>query len=122
MEIIAKDIYWLAGIIEGEGSFYTYTKKNLKRPLTYPELTVQTTDYDVAYRIYKIMRAGTISRVVPYNSSKLVSYKVRLCSTKAAEWMMILYSLMGKRRQAKIREVLDVWRISVDGRKLRYKK
>jgi hypothetical protein len=119
--VVVKDIHWLAGLAEGEGSFYTYTKKNLRRPLTYPEMTIQSTDYDVIVKAATIMNCH-ISRVVPYGSSKKRSYKVRVCSTKAIQWMMTLYTLMGIRRREKIREVLDIWRVSFDGRRVRNKK
>lgn len=113
-----KELYWLAGMLEGEGSFYIYTKKNQLKPKSYPELTFQSTDHDVTFRVASIMNAR-ISRVVPYNSSKLRSFKVRLCADKAAQWMMTLYTLMGTRRKAKIKEVLDIWKTTVDGRKKR---
>lgn len=119
MAIKTIDIAWLAAMLEGEGSFYTYTKKNLRRPLTYPELSFQSVDYDIVVRVASLLKSN-ISRVVPYNTSKQKSYKVRACSTKAVQWMMTIYPLMGIRRKTKIREILDTWRLSIDGRKLRY--
>lgn len=106
METLTKDIYWLAGLLEGEASFYTYTKYNQKTVTSYPELTFQSTDFDIAYRVSKIVNSN-ISNVKPYGSSKQNSFKVRACSNKAIQWMITLYSLMGERRQEKIREVIN---------------
>ena len=114
--VAVKDICWLAGLLEGEGSFYTYTKKQLKNPTTYPELSVQSNDEDVILRA-SLLIGSRVSDVVPYNYSKLKSYKVRACSTKAIQWMMTIYPLMGIRRKAKIKEVITAWKTSTDGRK-----
>jgi len=119
--IVMKDLYWLAGMMEGEGSFYLAGKKNQKTPNYYPELTVQTTDYDVAMRISNIM-CNRLTKVKPYNYSRKQSYKVRLSSTRAIQWMMTLYPLLGNRRQEKIREIITFWKNSVDGRTVRYRK
>lgn len=107
-----KDIAWLAGVLEGEGSFYTYIKNN---GIGYPELSVQSVDFDVILKISNMLDSN-ISNVRPYNSSKQNSYKVRACSVKGIQWMMTIYVLMSERRQAKIREVIAMWKVTADGR------
>jgi hypothetical protein len=120
LETLIKDIYWLAGMLEGKGSFYTYTKKNLKQSLTYPEFTFQSVDRDITRRVARITKSN-ISAVKPYGSSKQLSYKIRLCSTRAIQWMMTIYPIMGIRRKARIKNIISVWKSSTDGRKTRYK-
>lgn len=113
-----KDIAWIAGLFEGEASFYTYTKKRNKGASTsYPEFTIQSVDSDIIQRVAKIMNVVYISNVVPYGSTKQHSFKLRRCGSKAIEWMMTIYSLMGKRRQAKLKQVIIAWKVSIDGRR-----
>lgn len=115
-----RDIAWLAGLFEGEASFYTYSKKSNKgRATSYPELSIQSVDKDVIARVAKIMNITYISDVVPYGSTKQNAFKVRRCGNNAIQWMMTLYSLMGIRRRAKIREVIATWKANIDGRKRR---
>lgn len=111
-----KDIYWLAGMLEGEASFYTYIKVNKNSTTSYPEITFQSNDCDIVMRISNILNS-TVSRVYARDSKKTTAYKVRVCSTKAIQWMMTIYPIMGQRRQAKLREVIANWKLSVDGRK-----
>jgi hypothetical protein len=110
-----KDIYWLAGMLEGEASFYTYRKFNKNSITSYPELTFQSNDYDIVLRVALILDSS-VSRVYARDSNRTTAHKTRICSTKCIQWLMTIYTIMGERRQSKIREVINEWKLSIDGR------
>jgi len=91
---------WLAGLIEGEGSFYFGDT---------PTIEIQMTDEDV------IQRAAALANVhvrAPYRCKKgnrKLVYSFCVCGTKAIALMMTLYSFMGSRRREKMREVIRKW-------------
>lgn len=96
-----RQLAWLAGLIEGEGSFCNGVT---------PTIQIQMTDADI------ILRAADILGVQPRNPwrSKLgnrqLVHHVTICGSRAIGWMMTLYTLMGERRQLKIKEILSNWR------------
>src|SRR5262245_34520344 len=100
------DIAWLAGILEGEASFSLRNGS--------PKIQMQSTDKDVVERI-----AGIFG--VPFHDSpckpcgpdhyKLV-WGISVHGTRAISWMMTLFVLLGERRQAKVREVIETWKAS----------
>jgi hypothetical protein len=104
MTIDMKELYWLAGLIEGEGSF-TFTNT----PHGYPRVKVKMTDEDVVRRCQTVSGVGKVSG--PHSNGDLKpswTWVVQRHS-HAAGLMMTLYTLMGERRQEKIRECLQRW-------------
>lgn len=97
-----KDIYWLAGLLEGEGCFFLNQKK-------YPEICVHMADKDVLDEVARIMDAKVYG---PYKNVKKwrIRYSVHIRGKKAIGWMMTLYILMKQRRQQKIKEILLLWK------------
>lgn len=104
-----KEIYWLAGILEGEGSFC------IARDSKYPKqrrfsISVVSTDRDVIERSSTILcgyeRVSGCSSNVGYKQV----YQIHLTGKEAIAWMMTLYPLMSKRRKAKIKEVITEWK------------
>lgn len=103
--ITTPDLHWLAGWLEGEGTFYLGKQSDLL-------VVGATTDEDVAHRACDIL-GGVICG--PYSNKRRPSSKphwqVRVHRrSEAAGWMMTLYSIMGRRRREKIRECLMAWR------------
>ncbi len=95
--VASCDLHWLAGLLEGEGSF-------LKGPPSaprYPVLALQMTDEDVVARV-----AAMFDRRVgcwrPPEDRWLPTYVVRITGSKAVAWMTELRPLMGHRRQMQI--------------------
>lgn len=66
------------------------------------------TDEDVVERATRILD-GTTTYRNPIRPGLKRVYSVRVSGARAAGWMMTLYVLMGRRRQAKIRDVLAEW-------------
>jgi hypothetical protein len=96
-DVAEHDRYWLAGLLEGEGSF-------LKGPPSaprYPVLSLQMTDEDVVVRV-ATMFGRKASRWQPRDQRWLPTYLVRVTGAKAVAWMAALRPLMGQRRQSQI--------------------
>lgn len=97
-----SDIYWLAGLLEGEGCFSNGKKAPQLR------LRVGMTDRDIIERAATIMGCKSIYTVVPKTPRKTY-YEATIYGRTAASWMMTLYVLMGKRRQDIIYQSLRGW-------------
>jgi hypothetical protein len=95
-----NDLHWLAGLIEGEGSFGFY-HSSLR-------LTILMTDRDVMERVSTLLGAP-VRDLAPRPNAK-PQFRVTVYGRVAAGWAMTLWSLMGERRRAKISEVLPKWR------------
>lgn len=102
-----RELAWLAGLLEGEGSFGLHRKKDQER--AYPIISLGMTDRDVVSQAAGLMGKGLTG---PYGG--LQGHKpwwnLTIYGAKAVAWMMTLYVLLGERRQARIREVLKYWR------------
>ena len=104
-----EEIYWVAGLLEGEG--YFGSEKNT------PRVTLGMTDLDTVEKFASIV--GATTTIEPcIRGRKKVFYRVSINGARAAGVMQTVYSLMSKRRQARIREVLPLWKESRRNRKL----
>ena len=108
--IDARDIRWLAGLLEGEGCFSTSTSPRNERQFPCLQVSAVSTDRDVLERAKNILGGKTKVKVRTHGYGKKVQYTVRVNGTLAASWMMTLYSLMGERRRARILELLNIWK------------
>jgi hypothetical protein len=97
-----NDIYWLAGLLEGEGSFMKGAPSNKRLPI----ISMQTTDGDIAEKVGKMFNVKVYSRKRRQEHWKDV-YSIRIIGSRAVELMKILKPLMGKRRQEQIQTALD---------------
>lgn len=94
-----EDRAWLAGLLEGEGCFAFYGT---------PRISVSMTDRDVIDRVAHLMGATLISeRRDPRKPTHKTQYVTQVAGTRAHRLMRDLLPLMGARRAARIREVLD---------------
>jgi len=92
------DIAWLAGLLEGEGSFYLSRGTN-------PTITLGMTDEDVVRRVALLMGVDQHVYRQQLGSGKPF-FRIAILGSKAHAWMMTLACLMGKRRKEKIFECL----------------
>jgi hypothetical protein len=103
-----KDIYWLAGIIEGEGCFSPALRAKWPEYRN-PRIRIEMTDKDVICKASMILH-GSIKISQNAWASKRnghqIKYTVEVTGKPAMDWMIMLYPMMGERRQAKIKEVL----------------
>lgn len=92
------DLHWLAGYLEGEGSF-------LASPPSSPNailISVQTTDYDIAQKVARIWGGRPIWTGRTQKAHHKCPYIVSLRGRDAAELMRRLHCLMGERRKQQI--------------------
>jgi len=105
MEIDEKTLYWLAGYLEGEGSFMKGSPSNPNQPI----IVVSSTDEDVIQKVAQLFgrRYQKISNERQTERGWKPAFAVRLRGTKAVELMRKLLPIMGERRQAQIKKALD---------------
>ena len=106
------EIAWLAGLLEGEGSF-----SKAKGSVT---VQLGMTDEDTVRRAAKLVGDPFVGshQIHRWGKNQKINYRWTLCGDKAAAWMMTIYPLMSSRRQARIRELLSVWKATRPYRKL----
>ncbi len=104
-EISENQLYWLAGILEGEGSFLKGPPSAPNRPV----ISMLSTDEDVIAKVASLMNVsywGRLSEEFERNGWKK-PYAVHLRGSRAVELMLILKPLMGTRRQQQIEKAIE---------------
>ena len=96
-----NDIYYIAGLLEGEGSFGFYET---------PVIQLNMTDFDVVNGAQKILHPGANIRTQNKGGNRKLMYILHISGSIALQWMMTIYPLMKERRQAKILEVINKWK------------
>ena len=104
-----KTRYWLAGLLEGEGSFMAGSPS---RPHS-PTVCMTTTDEDVIQRVSDIfgvkhcmVRDGRYS-----DNGWKTAYVIRIKGAKAVAFMKSLRPLMGERRQQQIDKAMASYKV-----------
>ncbi len=101
------ELGWLAGILEGEGTFGVFTQAGRARAQVAIQLS--STDYDVILRAACLFGTNMNGPYKP-SCSNFVGHKMRYCTRvhgrKAQEIAAQLYTQMGERRQEQIRKML----------------
>jgi hypothetical protein len=100
-EIAASDLHWLAGLLEGEGTFIAGPPS---APRT-PALAISMVDRDVIERVGQLIECAV--NVIPARRSNWRdAYTTRVRGPRAVEWMERLRPLMGERRREQIDRAL----------------
>ena len=94
----AKDIYWLAGILEGEGCF------NLARNSI--QVRCGMTDKDTIEKISLLLQSKIYTGHTPAGKPY---YSVQIGGVQAYQIMCTIYSLMSIRRKTKILSIVTDW-------------
>jgi len=116
MNLSKIDIAWIAGILEGEGCFMIYTREskfnNRWKPSSSPIVCLRMTDTDVVDRVGMLLgkEADRYSHYHNISRGYKKAYRLRLVGPKAIGLMMTIYSFMGIRRRAKIKEIITEWK------------
>ena len=95
--MVDNDIYWLAGIMEGEGSFCCPPPSQPNSPI----MQVQMKDEDVIARVSRFWGARYFS-CRPRKIHHSITYKTVLRGVEAVNWMKLLRPLMSTRRKCQI--------------------
>jgi len=109
MPISTLDIAWLAGILEGEGSF-------IQGKGSTPAIFLGMNDKDVVEKAAAIVGAKSI-QTIQGTGNRSTHYRWQIGSTNAIQWCMTIYTLMGERRKARIRELIADYKSSRHYRK-----
>lgn len=102
MNMEEQNLYWLAGLLEGEGSFL---KGSPSRPHE-PAVVLNMTDEDVVARVAAMFDQKYYKRRGRPDLGWKPSYIFRLRGSRAVDLMRILLPLMGHRRQEQIQAAL----------------
>ena len=116
MKILLLDLYWLAGVLEGEGSFVWH--KASRDPFGRPRIQLQMTDKDIMERVCSIMQTKLLG---PYyskqtkkdGSAKKETWYTHCSNNLAIDIMETILPIMGERRQSQILPLLNKWRTKV---------
>jgi hypothetical protein len=102
------DLAWLAGLLEGEGSFYASGSRAKNGVMyRYPQIKVSMTDRDVIERVAQMfgIKVSVNSREKRREAKQI--YSAQINGSRAMELMQQLLPWMGKRRSQKIKELLN---------------
>jgi hypothetical protein len=91
------DLHWLAGLLEGEGTFLAGPPSAPRSPA----VQVAMVDRDIVERAGSLLRAGVGVHPSRREGWK-TTYSVRVRGARAVLWMKRLRPLMGSRRQEQI--------------------
>lgn len=100
------DILWLAGLLEGEGCF-SLTNLKAIRGLGTPKVSLNMSDLDVVEKANELMGAKTIHTKLPRKSHWSTTYEINIYGKPALRIMADILPYMGKRRSARIMDIID---------------
>jgi hypothetical protein len=100
-DVSELDLHWLAGLLEGEGSFVPGPPSAPRMPA----ISMQTVDEDVVARAAALL-GRKFTRIRPRQAHWQVSFMLRATGGRAVAWMKILHPLLGRRRQAQVDRAL----------------
>lgn len=98
---------WLAGFLEGEGSFYTKNQPN--RNYLIPIVKVNSTDKDVIERAAFLLGTSSLQFEPRRKEHWKDQWKVHIYGKRAVDIMQQILPWMGERRAAKIQEIIAAW-------------
>jgi hypothetical protein len=104
--VTRDDLVWLAGYLEGEGCFRTGLDSHGSRRIT---ISVNSTDEDVLSRAAALLGNRNVYKHQPKKANWSLLYETAVSGKAAAELMIILFPLMGKRRKLQIAKAIKVW-------------
>lgn len=101
----ACDLWWLSGLLEGEGTF-TATRT---QGHSYPVVKVSMCSEDVVTRASHLLAAVSVTVHEPEHEGWSVVYGAAISGSDAANWMRRLRSQMGRRRTEAIDAALALY-------------
>ena len=100
----ARDRAWIAGLLEGEGSFIA----NRGARASYPLIKVEMCEREVIERAARLLDTR-VWVVPPGTEGWRATYVAQIAGHRAAEWMRALRPYMGRRRTAAIDAALSAY-------------
>lgn len=99
-----NNIYWLAGLFDGEASFYWNPNSRSC------QVQLAMTDEDTIIKVCTLIKQPKYYLVKRQDKYKQL-YSIHLSGKKAIGLMMTLFSLLSIRRQEKIMEIINQWKL-----------
>lgn len=93
-----QELYWLAGILEGEG-YFTYRDG--------ATISLQMTDRDIVERAALLLGSKSIIETMARSTGWKDTFHCRVHGQEAIDIMLKLMPIMGSRRQQKIQFIID---------------
>lgn len=98
---------WLAGLLEGEGSFCSANNGKRSRGIDNGcRVSVAMTDKDVMEKIAKLIDARVTSYQPTRPPEAKLAYRIQVCGNKAVSIMEAILPFMGERRAERINQLL----------------
>lgn len=94
--------YWLAGILEGEGSFMEGPPSDPNRP----RISIQMCDRDIIERVAELFGIEYIHECEGRKENWSTTYQIQVRGESAIELMRLLKPIMGKRRSRQIEDAI----------------
>lgn len=111
----AVEVAWVAGLLEGEGTFWTKTRTRGDARYRYPVVGMTMTDEDVIRRLHEVTGAGNVHG--PFKPPEHDGYKRKArwqwqvtAADDAVALMAAIREHMGKRRGEAIDLALSAWK------------
>lgn len=100
----STDLYWLAGLFDGEASF-SWDRKSRSC-----HVQLAMTDEDTIIKVCKLLKHPRYYLVKKQKPHYKQCYSIHASGKLAAGIMMTLFSLLCKRRQERILSILEEWK------------
>lgn len=105
------NIAWLAGLFDGEGCVYMRTVNGTV--LNRIVLAIAMTDEDVVRHAHEVAGVGFVRERGTLTKGGKRVWEWRVTNAEhAAGLAMTIYTFLGSRRQARIRELLAAWKVA----------
>lgn len=98
-----EQLWWLAGLLEGEGCF-SMTRADGH---SYPVLALKMVSREIVEKAARMLATTNVHAVPPRDPAWRVTVRASISGAAAAMWMQRLRPLLGERRRAAIDAVLD---------------
>ena len=99
-----NDLHWLAGLLEGEGSFFVSTSGGKRAPAI--RISLQMVDREPVEKAAKLM-GREVKKYRPYGKNRSPTYTTGMYGSNALETMKKLRPLLSPRRQKQIDRCIE---------------
>jgi len=99
------DYAWLAGLLEGEGSFFKGSRRSPGKPV----VSITMTDRDVVQRAADLLGVLSFHERIPANPKWKPVYRMQVSGQRAVDLMNRIRPMMGERRRGQIDVALACW-------------
>lgn len=102
-----KELYWIAGLIEGEGYFGIRKRKGVEGTSYGFSITVAMTDEDVINKLHRLVPLGSVCKENRITKGGKNVWRWHLSNSSAVrDFLITIFPLMSSRRQDRIRKIL----------------